>query len=196
MAHVPFLHKSRAHAAWRTEGPGAPHGTGFEAARRAAGPIVPMRPFAGTAVAPVPGEPTRFHPQKGITMRTMLTSSLTAALVLLAGVGHADAQTPPAQETPDPPDREELVTFTEAYIDVTEVQTELSEQVAEAETPEEANALQEEANEEILGILEEKELEADRYREITMVLNADEELRAEFQEIYVELTEGGGDVPD
>lgn len=129
-------------------------------------------------------------------MRTMLTSSLTAALVLLAGVGHADAQNPPAQETPNPPDREELVTFTEAYIDVTEVQTELSEQVAEAETPEEANALQEEANEEILGILEEKELEADRYREITMVLNADEELRAEFQEIYVELTEGGGDVPD
>lgn len=130
-------------------------------------------------------------------MRTKLTSVLTAAFVLLAAVGHAEAQVPqPQEELPDPPDREELVTFTEAYVDVEEVQLELSEEVAQAETPEEANALQEEANEEILGILEEKELEVERYREITMVLNADEELRAEFQEIYLELTEGGGgDLP-
>lgn len=130
-------------------------------------------------------------------MRTMLTSSLTAAFVLLAGMGSVDAQVPTEQqEMPEPPEREELVTFTEAYIDVTVVQTELGEEVAQAESPEEANELQQEANEEILGILEEHELEAERYREITMVLNADEELRADFEEIYIELTEGGGPMPD
>lgn len=129
-------------------------------------------------------------------MRTMLTSSLAVLFVLMAGAGQAHAQVPAEQqELPDPPDSEELVTFTEAYIEVTEIQTELSEQVAEAESQEVASQLQQEANEQILGILEEKELEADRYREITMVLNADEELRAEFQEIYQELIEGGGLMP-
>lgn len=129
-------------------------------------------------------------------MRAMLNSSLATVCLLLVGAGAVDAQVPTQQqEMPEPPEREELVTFTEAYIDVSEVQTQLSEEVAQAQSPEEANQLQQEASEEIAGILEERELEAERYREITMVLNADEELRAEFEEIYVELTDGGGPMP-
>lgn len=121
-----------------------------------------------------------------------LPSIAAAAFLLFAGAGQAEAQVPEQQATPDPPDREELVTFTEAYIAVTEVRMELNEKLGQAADPEEANALQQEAQQEMVAVLDEHDMAPERYGEITTVLNADAELRAEFEEIYEELTEGGG----
>ena len=116
----------------------------------------------------------------------VLAASL--ALLLVPGIG-VQAQALD-QEMPDPPSQEELVTFTEAYIEVIQVQDDLNQRISAAESQEAANALQEEANQEVMTILDEHDLEPDRYREITVVLNADAELRAEFEEIFIELTEG------
>lgn len=121
-----------------------------------------------------------------------LTSVAAAAFLLAAGANQAEAQVPAQQEMPETPDRPELVTFTEAYIAVTEVRMELNEELGDVTDPETANALQQEAQEEMMTVLEEHELTPERYGEITTVLNADAELRSEFEEIYEELTEGGG----
>ncbi len=95
----------------------------------------------------------------------------------------------PAQITAqEAPDRAELETFAEAYVEIGEVRAEMSPALAAAETAEEANALQEQANDRMMSILEENDMTVDRYSAITNILNSDEELRAEFEEIYAELT--------
>lgn len=95
----------------------------------------------------------------------------------------------PAQVTAqEAPDREELETFTEAYVEIGQVRAEMGPALESAETPEEANALQQQANDRMMSILEEKDMTVDRYGMITNILNTDEELRAEFEEIFAELT--------
>jgi hypothetical protein len=94
-----------------------------------------------------------------------------------------------AQEMPDPPDREELVEFTKAYLEVMEVREEMEERMMGAATQEEAQQIQMEANQKMVAVIEEKEFTPQRYTEITNILNADEELREEFEQIYLELIE-------
>jgi hypothetical protein len=94
-----------------------------------------------------------------------------------------------AQEMPDPPDREELVEFTKAYLEVMEVREEMEERMMGAATQEEAQQIQMEANQKMVAVIEEHEFTPQRYTEITNILNADEELREEFEQIYRELIE-------
>lgn len=114
---------------------------------------------------------------------TQQLAGMTLALLMAMIPAHVGAQ--------EAPDREELVTFTEAYVEIGEVRTEMSAELEAAESAEEANALQQEANERMVAILEEKDLTVERYGAITNILNTNEELRAEFQEIYAEITGGG-----
>ncbi|MFO8173468.1 MAG: DUF4168 domain-containing protein [Gemmatimonadota bacterium] len=100
-----------------------------------------------------------------------------------------------AQQAPDPPDKEELVTFTKTYIDVMDVRAEMEVEVAQATSQEEAQRIQEEANEKMTAIIHDHDLTPERYGEITAALNADEELLQEFQEIYTELLEERGTSP-
>jgi hypothetical protein len=123
---------------------------------------------------------------------TNLLTTAAAGLLVAFGAGDLAAQEPQPQQAPDPPDREELVTFTEAYVAIAEVRAEVTPAISAAEDAEEATRIQEEANQQMMAILDEHDLDAERYGEITMVLNTDEELRAEFEAIYEELTEGGG----
>ena len=126
-------------------------------------------------------------------MRGKLTPAIVAAgVALLTAAATGEAQLPTTQQQEvEPPDREELVTFTEAYVEIAEVREELTEQLAGADSQEEANALQQQGNVEMTGVLEEHELEQERYNEIIQILSVDQELRAEFQEIYEEITGGG-----
>ena len=54
---------------------------------------------------------------------------------------------------------------------------------------EEAQQIQMEANQKMVAVIEEHEFTPQRYTEITNILNADEELREEFEQIYRELIE-------
>lgn len=107
-----------------------------------------------------------------------------AALFLGTPFDGAAQQAPAAQETPD---REELVTFTEAFVEIAEVREEIVPQIGQAESQEDAAALQAEANEKMLEVLEENEMSPERYNAITQQLNADEELRNEFEAILEEI---------
>lgn len=94
-----------------------------------------------------------------------------------------------AQEIPDPPDREELVEFTKAYLEVMEVREDMEAKMMRAATQEEAQKIQMEANQMMVAIIDDHEFTPQRYTEITNILNADEELREKFEEIYNELLE-------
>lgn len=117
--------------------------------------------------------------------RALMLPALAAAFMVAAPNG-VDAQV----ADPPPPDHEELVQFTEAFLEVTEIRQEMEVEVAQAETPEEANALQQQANDEMVATLEEHGLTTERYSEIVTLINQDEEVRAEFEELLEELSNG------
>lgn len=118
-------------------------------------------------------------------MSTLTQRLAGISLALLMTMIPADIT---AQEVPD---REELETFTEAYVEIGELRAEMSSALEAAESAEEANALQQQANEQMMAVLEEKDMTVERYGTITTILNSNEELRADFEEIYIELTDGG-----
>ncbi|MDZ7780726.1 MAG: DUF4168 domain-containing protein [Gemmatimonadota bacterium] len=127
----------------------------------------------------------------------ILTRSLTGttlALLMALAPAHVSAQAPQggAGGGPNMPDQAELETFAEAYVAIGEVRAEMSPELAAAENAEEANALQQEANDRMTQILDEHGLSVERYSAITQILNSDEELRAEFEAVYEELTGADG----
>jgi hypothetical protein len=119
--------------------------------------------------------------------KTLSAAALTALAVLVLPLG-AEAQVE-QQEAPPPPDREELVDFARAYIDVQEVQQEMEQALATVQDAEEANRIQEQANEQMAEAVEDHDLTVERYSQIVIVLNTDEELRQEFEQVYQELLE-------
>src|SRR5690606_13238394 len=122
-----------------------------------------------------------------MTFFTNEWKGLVGALIMAFIPGAATAQA-----TPAPPDQEELETFTAAYVEIAEVRAELSPELAAAETPEEAAEIQDEANNRMMAVLDDHDLDVDRYTEITAVLNQDEALRAQFEEMYAQMSSGGG----
>ncbi len=116
-----------------------------------------------------------------------LVTFATLSLLALLAVPQAEAQQPG-----DPPDREELVTFTKAYIAVMDVRAEMEAEIAGATSQEQAQQIQEQASQEMAAAVEDHGLTQERYGAITNMLNANQDLLQEFQEIYSELTEGSG----
>jgi len=108
-----------------------------------------------------------------------------AAISMLAPAS-AFAQTP-VQE----PDQEELETFAEAFVEVAEVREEMTPRILQAQSPEEATELQAEADERVIGVLGEHELDAAQYNGMIQLLSSDEELRAEFEEIVMRIRDPG-----
>lgn len=125
-------------------------------------------------------------------MKTLIEKSLATAtlfaLALLVLPMAVEAQVP-QEDAPDPPDREELVDFAHAYIDVQEIQQEMEQRLAQVQDPEEANRVQQEANEAMAVAVEDQDLTVERYSEIVIVLNTDEELREQFEQVYQEILE-------
>jgi hypothetical protein len=119
--------------------------------------------------------------------QTLSGAALTALAVLVLPLG-AEAQIE-TQEAPTPPDREELTDFAKAYIDVQEIQNEMEQALATVQDPEEANRIQQAANEQMAVAVEDHDLSVERYSEIVIALNTDEELRERFTEVYYELLE-------
>lgn len=122
--------------------------------------------------------------------KNLLASAALVALTLLLVPMGADAQTPEEQqEQAERPDTEELTDFVHAMLDVTEIQEEMEEELANVDDPEQANQIQQQANAEMVEVLEEYDMSPERYSEIAMLLNVDEELNAEFQEIQERVLE-------
>lgn len=119
---------------------------------------------------------------------------LAAAFVVLAPT-QVEAQNQGRQTMPEAPPIEdgELRTFAHVYLDVAEVRDDLESELEETADQAEAQQLQQAAQAEMRGILEESELTIERYTQIGQILNVDPEQRAEFQALVEEIRQEEGD---
>lgn len=120
-----------------------------------------------------------------------------AGALLLASPALAQQGGAQPQQDVDVSDQE-LRTFTEAFIDVQEIRDDLNREMEDAQNAEEAQALQEEADQRMVEVIEEEhEIGIERYNQISQAMRADSELYAQFEELREELVEeqdeeGGG----
>lgn len=96
-----------------------------------------------------------------------LALALPVVLALVAAPAVAQGQ-PQQQEVPPPPalSDERLEEVVEAFVMVSEVQQDLQRQLENAGTPDEAQRLQAEANDEILAALDDREISVEEYGEV------------------------------
>lgn len=98
---------------------------------------------------------------------------------------------PQQQEAPEVSD-EQIEDFVDAYTAVQDVRKDYTEQMQNAEDQEEAQALQQEANEALESAITETGMEVEAYQEVAMAVNADEEVREKVTTMLDE-REGGSD---
>lgn len=107
--------------------------------------------------------------------------ALVLACAVALSVAPAVAQDAGATEAVDDLSREEVEVRAGAFLDVSAIQNELQARLEQASTPEEAQALQQQANQEILGALDDHELSVDEY---TVAMNATQD-NVEFRERFI-----------
>ena len=121
-------------------------------------------------------------------LRTGSAAIAVFALALMVAVP-ANAQMPEAEAEEIPQDELEL--FAEIYLEADEIRQELDMQVAAADSPEEAQQIQEEANQRMMQVIEDHGMSLERYQEVTHALNADPEQHQAFLAVLEEI-EGPG----
>lgn len=127
-----------------------------------------------------------------ISIPRFMTAFLAVAILALAGPTAISAQEPVPVEPIENLEDEELQTFAEAYIEIMRVSQQAEAQLATVQDAEEAQAIQMQAQQQMQTVLNEHELQIDRYRRIGATINEDEEMAARFEEIVEELLEDGG----
>jgi len=114
----------------------------------------------------------------------LFTTALFAATLGFATAGMAQQQGM-QQQPPQDVDvsTAELESFSEARTAITEIQQDYSQRLQGADDPEKANSLQQEANEEMIGAVEDTGLNVEKFNEIAMAVQNDPELQQELQNI-------------
>lgn len=123
--------------------------------------------------------------------RTLLALAALMTLGLVAPAA-VSAQAPVQVEPIENLEDEELQTFAKAYLEIMDISREMQARLAEEPAPEEAQAAQMEAQQKMQAVLEEHELEEERYRRIAVTVNTDEEVAERFVAILEELDPGNG----
>ena len=88
---------------------------------------------------------------------------------------------PQEQEVPEVSD-EQIDAFVEAHVNVNEVREEYTQRLQEAEDQEEAQQLQQEANQAMTDAIEDSGMDIEEYEEVAMAVNADPEVRDDVME--------------
>ncbi|MDQ2068878.1 DUF4168 domain-containing protein [Natronospira bacteriovora] len=113
-------------------------------------------------------------------IRNVLISFMTAAFLaapMAMAQGQQQAQPmPQQQEAPDVSD-EQINAFVDAYVAVSEVREEYTARLQEADSQEEAQELQQEANDAMTAAIEDSGLSIEEYQQVAMAVNADAEVR-------------------
>lgn len=126
------------------------------------------------------------------TLNVILVTATAATLSLTSGVfaqqqGQAQNQPPPAQQQQPAADvdvsENDLEQFVSAQESIIEIQQKFSARLQEVEDPEKANELQTEANEEMIGAVEEAGLDVESFNSIAMAVQNDPELQQRLQEM-------------
>lgn len=121
---------------------------------------------------------------------TMLAFAAAASVAVPAGVDAQDP-VPPVQEEPIEVTDELLERFVGVYPGVVSVAQAAQAELAAVETAEEAQAIQADAQERVVEILEEGEVTPAEYEAVVARLNDDPVLMEEFEEMLEEKQEGG-----
>ncbi|MFW5952301.1 MAG: DUF4168 domain-containing protein [Gemmatimonadota bacterium] len=122
----------------------------------------------------------------------MRVVTVVAALSMAVGLGLVSAtdvaaqEMPQEQEAPDVSD-EELERFVEVYPEVVEISRAAQTELGQTSDPEDAQAIQEEANAEIEEELEDVGMDFEEYDGIVRALNTDPELLQRFEELMEEV---------
>lgn len=122
-----------------------------------------------------------------------MTALAAAGMLALAVPTDATAQqpVPQGQEAIEVTD-DLLDRFVAVYPAVVEVAQAAQVELASAETAEEAQAIQADAQTRVTGVLEEGDMTVEEYEAVVTRLNDDPELMAEIQERLEEEHQGGG----
>jgi len=114
----------------------------------------------------------------------LFTTALFAATLGFATAGMAQQQGMQQQPPQDiDVSTAELESFSEARTAITEIQQDYSQRLQGADDPEKANALQQEANEEMISAVQETGLDVESFNTIAMAVQNDPELQQELQNI-------------
>lgn len=115
-------------------------------------------------------------------------TAVAAALLLALGSGALQAQQQPGQQQIEVDDQE-LSSFTEAHIQIEELRSEMQARMEDAEGRQEAQQIQQQTNQQMVQIIEEEDMDAERYSQIASAINGDAELRQRFQQLKERLLE-------
>lgn len=88
-----------------------------------------------------------------------------------------------AQEVKTDFEEQELKTFVEIQKDIGEVRNEYAQKIQTVEDQEEAQALQEEARDELIGVVENADLSVEKYNQIAQAYQASPEVRKKVNEM-------------
>jgi len=112
-------------------------------------------------------------------MIPIFSGLLLAPLMLSAADQHAEAQQGDMveQQPMAEVDEANLEKFADAYIDVGEIHNEYSQLLQEVEAPEQAQELQQEANDKMVEAIQANDLEVQEYSEIAAAIEQNPEMR-------------------
>jgi hypothetical protein len=113
-------------------------------------------------------------------IRNILTALITAGFLaspMAMAQGEQQAQPMPQQQEAPEVSESQINAFVEAYIAVNEVREEYTARLQEAEDQEQAQELQQEANEAMTAAIEDNGMSIEEYQEVAMAVNADADVR-------------------
>lgn len=120
---------------------------------------------------------------------TTLVMLLGAPAVLAQGAQQSQGQQSQGANTP-PPQAEQievtdskLALYVQAATKITEIRDQFQQKMAAADSPEEAQGLQEEASSEMIGAVESFGMTVEEYNQIAYALQSDSELRERLEEL-------------
>jgi transcription initiation factor IIF auxiliary subunit len=113
-------------------------------------------------------------------IRNILTALITAGFLaspMAMAQGEQQAQPMPQQQEAPEVSESQINAFVEAYIAVSEVREEYTARLQEAEDQEQAQQLQQEANDAMTAAIEDNGMSIEEYQEVAMAVNADADVR-------------------
>lgn len=113
---------------------------------------------------------------------SLFTATMAFSTGALAQQAQQGQQPPPQPEAATNVSDAELESFVDARQSIVEIQSEYSEKLQGAEDPEKANELQQEANEEMIGAVQEAGLDVDSFNSIAMAIQNDPKLQERMQD--------------
>ncbi|MFP3939828.1 MAG: DUF4168 domain-containing protein [Thermoanaerobaculia bacterium] len=121
-----------------------------------------------------------------------LAAALPVALALVAAPAFAQGVQQQQGEVPPPPDLsdERLEEVAEAFLEVSELQRDLQQRLENTDSPEEAQKLQAEANDEILAALDDHGVPVEEYTDVMNATQNHTSFRERFMAAVDKVQEG------